>query len=306
MTAPLQRDWTPAWPCPVTEVWSAWRRGSGDPTYRVDASGRHWRALLTPAGPATLRVASSPADGVVTADAWGPGAEWVLDALPAMLGAGDDPSGFVPRHEALARAAHAHPHWRVGRGGVVWEALVRAVLEQKVTGSEATAGFRALVRRFGSAAPGPAAASGLRLLPTPDAVRRVPSWEWLRLGVDPARSATLVRAAARASALERTLAAEPGEVDALLRAIPGIGVWTSAEVRARAHGDPDAVSFGDYHVARSVGWALVGRELDDDGLAELLEPYRGHRLRVQRLVELSRLHHPRYGPRLAPRTHLPG
>ena len=72
-----------------------------------------------------------------------------------------------------------------------------------------------------------------------------------------------------------------------MRSLPGIGVWTSAEVRFRAHGDADAVSFGDYHIAKNVGWALTGQEVDDDGLAELLEPYRPHRYRVQRLVELG-------------------
>jgi 3-methyladenine DNA glycosylase/8-oxoguanine DNA glycosylase len=88
--------------------------------------------------------------------------------------------------------------------------------------------------------------------------------------------------------------------------VPGVGVWTSAEVRFRAHGDADAVSFGDYHVARWVGWALTGEEIDDDGLVELLEPYRPHRARVQRLVELSGRRPPRRGPRMPARTHLPG
>jgi 3-methyladenine DNA glycosylase/8-oxoguanine DNA glycosylase len=70
-------------------------------------------------------------------------------------------------------------------------------------------------------------------------------------------------------------------------------------------GDADAVSFGDYHVAKDIGWALTGSPVDDDGLAELLEPYVGHRYRVQRLLELSAIRRPRRGPRLAPRTHLP-
>jgi 3-methyladenine DNA glycosylase/8-oxoguanine DNA glycosylase len=94
-------------------------------------------------------------------------------------------------------------------------------------------------------------------------------------------------------------------VDRLLRSLPGIGVWTSAETRSRAHGDADAVSFGDYHIAKNVGYALTGEAVDDDGLAELLEPYRPHRYRVQRLVELARAGRPRRGARMAPRTHLP-
>ena len=90
------------------------------------------------------------------------------------------------------------------------------------------------------------------------------------------------------------------EADRRLRSLPGIGVWTSAEVRFRAHGDADAVSFGDYHIAKNVGWALTGREVDDDGLAELLEPYRPHRYRVQRLVELAGLGRPRHAPAWRP------
>jgi 3-methyladenine DNA glycosylase/8-oxoguanine DNA glycosylase len=134
----------------------------------------------------------------------------------------------------------------------------------------------------------------------------IPSWEWLRLHIDPARSRAVVQAAKVAASLERTVGLPGDEVDRRLRSLPGIGVWTSAEVRFRAHGDADAVSFGDYHVAKNVGWALTGEAVDDDGMAELLEPYRPHRYRVQRLVELSGSGRPRRGPRMAPRTHLPG
>jgi 3-methyladenine DNA glycosylase/8-oxoguanine DNA glycosylase len=90
-----------------------------------------------------------------------------------------------------------------------------------------------------------------------------------------------------------------------LRTVPGIGVWTAAEVAQRALGDPDAVSFGDYHVAKNVTWALTGEALGDEEMAELLEPYRGHRFRAQRLLELEAGMRPRRGPRMAPRTHLP-
>ena len=299
------RDWRPDWPCPVGQVWSQWRRGRGDPTYRVDEAGRHWRGLRTPQGPATLLVQPRPADGQVAARAWGDGAEWALDQLPAMLGADDDASGFECHHEALARAAHLRPHWRVGRGGCVLDAMVPAIIEQKVTGQEAFGGFRRLVDRFGERAPGPTDAVGLYVQPDADALRRIPSWEWLQLGVDHARSSTVLRVARVADALQRTVGLPFPDVDRRLRSLPGVGIWTSAEVRSRAHGDPDAVAFGDYHVARNISWILVGVEMDDDGLAELLEPYRGHRYRVQRLLELTGAGHPRRGARMAPRTHLP-
>jgi 3-methyladenine DNA glycosylase/8-oxoguanine DNA glycosylase len=161
------------------------------------------------------------------------------------------------------------------------------------------------VYRFGEPAPGAGGERGVWVQPSPETVRMIPSWEWLRLPVDPARSRAAVRAAQVAPSLERTVGLSAVEVDQRLRTVPGVGVWTSAEVRFRAHGDADAVSFGDYHIAKDVGWALTGAEVDDDGLAELLEPYRPHRYRVQRLVELSGLRRPRRGPRMAPRRHLP-
>ncbi|HEY3337803.1 MAG TPA: DNA-3-methyladenine glycosylase 2 family protein [Propionicimonas sp.] len=298
------RTWQPDWPCPVEQVWGSFKRGVADPTYRVH-DGFHWRALNTAAGPATLAVRPLSAAGIVEARAWGPGAGIVLDLLPALLGASDDPSSFRPRHPLLAELHRLRPHWRLGRTAAIWDALVPVVIEQKVTGQEATIGIRSLLARHGQPAPGPGAALRLRTFPTPDAVRAIPSWEWLALHIDPARSRTLVTAARVADTLERVLPAEPSRADERLRSLPGIGVWTSAEIRARALGDADAVSFGDYHVAKDIGWALTGVEVDDDGLAELLEPYRPHRLRVQRLVMYAGLHRPRHGPRMAPRTHLP-
>ena len=298
------RTWRPDWPCPVGQVLAPARRGAGDPTYRLDGTG-HWRGHRTPDGPVTLRIDPRPADGVVEARAWGPGAAWTLDALPAMLGAADDPAGFEPRIPLLEEARRRHPHWRLGRTGLVMEALVPAIIEQKVTGQEAFAGFRRLVRRYGEPAPGPGSEMGLFVQPTPEAIRTIPSWEWLHLHIDPARSRALVRVAAVADSLER-LASIPGaKADRRLRSLPGVGVWTSAEVRQRALGDADAVSFGDYHVAPDVGWAVRGTPMDDEELEEFLEPWRPHRGRAAALIMMAGPRRPRRGPRMAPRTHLP-
>jgi len=299
----LTRTWRPDWPCPVGAVLGVHRRGAGDPTYRVLADGSHARAFRTPLGPASLQVQPLDLTGVVHAEAWGPGAEWALDALPMMLGADDDVAGFDPQHPVLAAAWKRQRHWRLGRTGLVMESLVPTIIEQKVTGQEAFGAFRKLVRNHGEQAPGPL---GLMVQPTPDQLRAIPSWEWLRLPVDGGRSRPLLGACRVAAALERAGAASPAEFDRRVRTLPGIGVWSSAEVRATALGDADAVSFGDYHVAKDVGWALTGAAIDDDALAELLEPYRPHRHRVQHLVAASGNGRPRRGPRMAPRTHLPG
>ncbi len=298
------RRWRPAWPCPVALVLAPLRHGPGDPTFRVDAAGTTWRAVRTPAGPATLAI-DPLTRGEVLARAWGDGAAWVLEALPAVLGADDDPSGFVPRHEIVGRLWRRFPHWRLGASGLVMESLVPAIIEQKVTGAEAFSGYRRLVQRFGDPASGAASELRLMLPPTPAQLLAVPSWEWLRLGIDHHRSAALLRAAQVAPALERAARRGAAELDRCLRTVRGIGVWTSAEVRSRVLGDADAVSFGDAHIAGNVGYALTGTPTDDAGMAELLAPYAPHRHRVQRLIELGGVQRPRRGPRMAPRAHLP-
>lgn len=308
--APLVRVWRPDWPCPVGAVLLTHRRGMGDPTFRTAADGSIWRGVRTPEGTTSLRLTTDPAAGTVTGEAWGSGAEWILDRLPRMLGADDDPSGFVPHHKPIADAWRRHSNWRLGATDLVMESLVPAIIEQKVTALEAFGAFRALVHRFGERAPGPPSEPDppvrLWIQPSAAELRAIPSWEWLRLPVDGARSRPIQHAARVASSLERAGRESPEEFDRRVRTLPGVGLWTSAETRSRALGDPDSVSFGDYHVAANIGFVLTGAPVDDEELAVLLEPYAGHRHRVQRLVELAGLHRPRHGPRMAPRTHLPG
>ena len=257
-----------------------------------------------------LRIAG--AGTIVSARAWGPGADWALDQLPGLVGLDDDPSRFVPRpeHQALVLAHRRYGDLRVGRTDRVWEAMAPACLEQVVTGKEAFRAFRLLVTEFGELAPGPtsdpdSAAYGMRVPPPAEVWSRIPTWTFLAAGVEQRRYRTLLRAAERAPALERTLDGDRAQADRALRSLPGIGPWTSAEVRQRAHGDPDAWSIHDYHVAKDITYALVGEPLDDAACLEILEPYRGHRYRVQLLLSLSAPRTPRRGPRMTLPTHTP-
>jgi 3-methyladenine DNA glycosylase/8-oxoguanine DNA glycosylase len=288
-------------------------RGRGDPAYQVTPDGYIWRTALTPEGPGTLRVAPArPAQAgsaaepvpvtVVRAAAWGPGAWWLLRELPGMLGADDDRAGFAPAHPLLRELSARHPGVRVGRSGRILEALVPAVLEQKVVGAEARRAWRYLLLKFGDRAPGPAPA-GMRVSPPPRAWCRIPSWEWHRAGVEGVRARTIIGAAEVAGRLEEIVTMPSDDADRRLRSLPGIGVWTSAEVRQRACGDADAVSVGDYHLPSAVGWALAGRRVDDAGMLELLAPYAGHRHRAARLVELAGIRPPRHGPRMSIRDY---
>lgn len=302
------RVWRPSWPCDPYDVLRPVRRGSSDPTFQCDASGPHpavWRSARTLDGPVTLRISPRPGLGDIELRAWGSGAEWMLEQAPSMLGAEDDPAGFAPTHPRVVHAWRTNPHWRVAKTGLVLEALVAAVLEQKVTGREAWTGWRLLLTRFGQPAPGPGGRRSMRCLPEPQVLAQIPSWEWLRCQIDGARSRPVVSAARVAASLERTVGLPGADVERRLRSLPGVGVWTAAEVRQRAHGDADAVSFADYHVARHIGWALTGAEVDDAGLRAILEPDRPHRYRIQHIVTTRMRGRPRHGPRLAPRRHLP-
>ncbi|WP_299034400.1 DNA-3-methyladenine glycosylase [uncultured Pseudokineococcus sp.] len=311
-SAPRERTWRPGRELDVTAVLAPLRRGAGDPAVRRGPGGEHWWATRTPTGTGLLHLVPVPAEGVVRARAWGDGADHLLERVPVLLGDGDDDAGFAPRagHHRLVEAHRRHRGWRVPRTGAVLEALAGAAVEQVVTGVEAHRGWRRLLERFGDPAPGaPAAdggpAAGMRVPPSATAWRSVPSWEWLRAGVQQRRSRVVQVAARSAGGLERTLALPAEQVEAALRSLPGVGVWTAAEVRQRAHGDADAFSFADYHVAKDVTWALTGEVLDDDACAELLEPYRGHRHRVQRLLSLAGHRRPRRGPRMTLPTHTP-
>lgn len=273
------------------------RRGPADPCFHLDADGTIWRTSRPASGPVTARIArAGPA--AVHLTAWGPGAEEFLDGAPALLGADDDVTGFTPAHPTVAAAHRRVPHLRLCRTGRVLEALIPAVLEQRVPGRDAFAAWRRLVTRFGGPAPGPAPA-GMRVFPPAATWRHIPSWEFHRANVDPGRARTIVGAAARAASLERLTQHPVGHARRALTALPGIGVWTAAETAQRAFGDPDALSVGDYHLAATVGWALVGRRIDDAAMVEMLEPMRPHRHRVVRLLAVSGLaRRPRRGPRL--------
>lgn len=319
-----ERRWRPSGPVDVALTLAPHRHGGGDPAWRRTPDGAIWRTSRTPGGPGTLRVTVN--GGEVLGQAWGPGADWLLETLPGTLGADDDVDGFAAMLGRLARSgdprqirvaafvadlAGRAPGLRVGRTSRVFEALAPAVLEQKVVGREAWRAWGYLMRRYGEPAPGPAP-EGMRVIPPPEVWRAIPSWDWHRAGAEAVRARTIANAAFHAAKLEATAtggtASATGgtataEADRLLRALPGIGVWTSAEVRQRAHGDPDAPSVGDFHLPGIVGYALTGRKADDDGMLELLEPFRGHRHRVVRLIELSGIRPPARGPRMAARDY---
>ena len=268
------------------------RTGRHDPTTLLSQSTLI-RAVRTPDGPATLRADLHGED--VEAEAWGVGADWLLDATPGLLGALDDPTPLVPHHRAVERLQRRMPGLRLPRTGGVVAALIPAVLSQRVTGFEANRSFRLLVERWGEPAPGP---GGLTLLPAVEVIADLGYYDLHVIGMERKRAETLKRVAAHGGRLEAAAGEGPDALRAAVQRVPGLGEWTSAEVSRVALGDPDAVSVGDFHLKNTVTWALAQEPRGTDArMLELLAPYAGNRGRVCRLLEAGGVQAPSYGPR---------
>lgn len=296
---PHTRSWATPGPYDLRRTLGVLGRGPGDPAYRVEG-GTVWRASRTPEGPGTLKVAAHPAAGTVEAEAWGPGADWLLDHLPPLLGESDDPSRFTARHRLVHEAHRRNPGLRLARTGLVLESLIPSILEQKVTSDEAYRAWRLLLQRHGEPAPGPH--EKLRVMPDPRGWALIPSWEWHLAGVDAKRSAAVVRAARVARRLEEAAHMELPDALHRLQLVPGIGPWTAAEALQRSNGAPDALTLGDLHLPRIAVYALTGRMGGTDAeMVELLAPYEGQRHRAARLILLSGRTPPRRAPRYSVR-----
>ena len=267
--------------------------GRGDPTIRLEPWGA-WRATRTPDGPATTRIVGRGTS--VSVASWGPGASWVIGHATDLVGANDRPDALIPHHPVIAELVHRLPGLRLPASLRPFDALLPAICEQKITGVEARAVFRAIIRAHGEPAPGP---GRLRLLPDPSVLAELPYFAFHRLGLERRRAELIRHCATLAPRLDRLT---PPQVALLLGRVRGIGPWTVAEVVRVAYGDPDAVSVGDAHLSHVVAFALTGRPRGtDEEMLRLLAPWSGHRARVVRLLETSGIGPPRFGPRVAPR-----
>ena len=218
------RVWRPSWPCPVGAILRQQRRGFGDPTYRIEGEGpgaRHWRGIRTPSGPATLMIQALPRLGEVVAEAWGPGADWALGSVPALLGRRRRPERLRAAPPRARRAPPPPPPLAAGpqrprvRGA---GALDRRAEGDRQGGLRRLPHAGALPRRARARARAASRSCGCSR--RAEVLRTIPSWEWLRLHVDPARSRTIVQAARVGDSLDRLT---PADADAKLRTLPGVG-----------------------------------------------------------------------------------
>lgn len=253
-----------------------------------------WRASRTPAGPATLHLL---VEGTrISATAWGQGSEWALDHLSDLLGAGDDPTAFPTNsHRLMRQLKGKFLGLRIARTEQVHEALIPVILGQVVTRTEAHRAERRLVEEYGEDAPGP---EPLRLQPDPGVLGGLTYEDFHPLGIGRKKALLIIEVSRRVARLAEITTMDSAGAEQRLRAIPGIGPWSSALVISECLGDPDAVPVGDYHLPNTVAWALAGEaRATDRRMLELLEPYRPHRYRAALMLKLSGIGAPKYGPR---------
>ena len=293
----LQRTLRPEFCLDLGSTLRPFRRGRHDPTMLLSRD-EAWRATRTPEGPATTHLLRRGTE--VEVSAWGPGAQWALDSVPALIGVDDHPEEFEPQDAILRDLQRRFRGMRIGRSDAVMEALICSVIEQKVASVEAHLSQLRLVKAYGEPAPGPLA---LLLPPDPKVLASLPYYSFHPLGIERRRADTIRRCCAWAPKLEAASAMSAADAHRRLTMIPGVGPWTAAEVAAVAFGDPDAVSVGDYHLPHQVSWTLAGEARGSDArMLELLEPYRGQRGRAIRFITASGLRPPRFGHRMPLRS----
>lgn len=307
----------PQRPVSLAKSLSVLRRGLGDPTIRLDPQ-EAWLAFATPTGDASLRIRKSSLNSAAIFDAWGAGSQWALDHAPDLLGRSDDwdsfdePEFFTALPEVVQRNRSEHCDVVLPRTNRIFDHLLGAVLEQRVTGIEANHAWRWLIRHKGRPAPGPVPL-GLRISPDAQQIAGMTRWEWQAARVDAQRARALRHIALVAGSLNwraeedinsmKPGARSPGTLESALLSIPGVGSWTVAETLQRSHGSTDHISVGDFHLAGFVGQVLTGKRVDDAGMLKLLAPYAPHRQRVVRLLQLSGEKKQSFGPRYAPLDH---
>jgi 3-methyladenine DNA glycosylase/8-oxoguanine DNA glycosylase len=264
------------------------------PLHGTFSSDGWWLTARTPEGPASLRVRRTRDE--LIGDSWGEGSGWFVARLGPICGLEDDPTSFVTDHPLVAGLHHRHPGWRFGSSGLVFDALVRGIVGQKVTGEEAIAAMRGLNQRFGDPAPGPN--QRLRLPPDPERMADAPYWVYHEMHLEKRRADVLRRVAASSSKINGLTGVGSAEAEKALLRISGVGPWTVSKTLAPSHGDADQVDVGDFHLKHIVVHHMTGRPRGtDEEMLQLLEEFRPHRGRVTRLLH-SLGHEPGFGPRV--------
>ena len=266
--------------------------GKHDPRARLTTDQYAFSSNL-PSGTATALIKVQ--GEALKVEIWGDGRDELDLALPELLGTNQaliaEEAHQLPkpllelRAQGLRRTNRAHLP--------LTETLVPIVLQQLVTWREAAASWRALLHRYGSAAPGPLK---LQTPPSAETLANLSLPEYRGLGIAVKRARTIQKLSVN---LQRHQHKAPEELTKLAMKSPGVGPWTQALFLGLEAGYSDVIPTGDYHLPSTVMWALNGtRSGTDEDMVYALEPYRGYRFDIIRLIMGSNISVPRRNPRM--------
>ena len=221
--------------------------------------------------------------------ACGSHAETLLEETAAGLSQDDLYASFATRDSGVWRLHRRLPGLRLLRVPWMYDMTCSAILQQRIRTVDAMRDWRRIAQRWGAMAP-----MGLRAFPAAEMLARVPMFELESLGIDPRRARTLLRFAQESRFVPLKTDMSFAVLRGHLFGISGIGPWTTETVLGFGAGDADAAIPGDLHLPHLVCYALAGEPVgSDERMMELLEPFRGHRFRIIRLLYASRLSVPR-------------
>lgn len=217
--------------------------------------------------------------------AFGERAEGLQTEVRRGLAQSDLYAEFATEDTGILRLHRRLAGLRVLRVPWVYETTCSLILQQRIRTVDAFRDWRRLTQRYGMDAP-----LGLRAFPAAEVLARVPLHALEGMGIDQQRARTLLRFANEMRFVKLDTGMSFADLRRCLCGIGGIGGWTVESVLGLSGGDVDAAIPGDLHLPRVVCYALAGEMRgSDERMMELLEPFRGHRYRVIRLIYASGL-----------------
>ena len=274
-------------PIHFARTFSLQRLGPYDPT--ADMQQHCFRkAFFFQGEPAALEICRA-GETQLKVSAFGAHAEALAETTASGIRQEDHYKSFYTDDSGVLRLHRQLPGLRLLRVPWLYDMTCSAILQQRIRTVDAMRDWRRIAQKFGAPAP-----LGLRAFPSAEILAKVPRFELQAMGIDAQRSRTLLRFAQESRFLPLKPTMQFAELREHLQRIPGIGPWTTESVMGYGAGDTDAAIPGDLHLPHLVSYALAGEPKgSDERMMELLEPFRGHRFRIIRLLYASRLSVPR-------------
>ena len=193
-----------------------------------------------------------------------------LDTARKLLGLNIDPAPFERAHPKLVKG---HEGAHLPQTNTVWESVMWAIVGQQVNLPFAYRLRRVLVELCGEPAP-----NGLRVHPTPERVAQLDPANLTSRQFSRSKAAYVIDTArliaSGALPVETFPEREPHEVETLLTAVRGIGLWTANYVMMRGCAFADCVPAGDSALSASLReYFALDHKVDANGTRALMERF---------------------------------